>query len=110
MFETIDSKHLKRGETYYIRISYKLGYIVTFLKLTTYMVMCTDVQLYDFERKKTYTNENDPYDETCYFSKYDIYLRIISKEEFMNKLIDVHANNMTNKILQTIINSDFIYY
>lgn len=110
MFEIIECKNLKRGEKYYLHISKKLGYIVTFIAITTHLVICKDVQLYDFERKKTYTNENDPYEDTCFFSKHEIYLRIISKEEYMNKLINVHANNMTNKILQTIINSDFIYY
>lgn len=110
MFEIIECKDLKRGEQYYIRISEKLGYIVKFVAITKHLVICQDVQLYDFEKKQPYTNENDPYDETCFFSNYDKYLRFISKEEYMNKLIELHANNMTNKILQTIINSDFIYY
>lgn len=110
MFETIDCKDLKKEEHYYIRTSPQLGYIVKIVEITTHLVICQDVELYDFEKKSKYINENDPYKETCFFSKHDIYLRSISKEEYMNKLIDVHAINMTNKILQTIINSDFIYY
>ena len=115
MFETMDYNNLIKGESYYIRISQRLGYIVTFIKLTPNSVICTDVELYDFYTKKI--QYSDPYEDTiyskndtCFFSKYDTYLRFISKEEYKNKLIDIHANNMTNKILQTIINDEFKYY
>jgi len=110
MFETIDCKDLIKGETYYIRVSEKVGYVVKFVEITPYLVICQNVKLYDFQKKSIYTNENDPYEETCFFSKHDIYLRVVSKEEYMNKLIDLHSNNMTNKILQIIINCDFTYY
>lgn len=108
MFETMDYSHLKRGEIYYIRISPRIGYIVKFIQLTSNSVLCTEVELYDFYNKKIQYSE--PYGDTCFFSKYDTYLRVVSREEYVNKLIDVHATNMTNKILQTIINSDFRYY
>jgi len=109
MFERIKCKDLKKGETYYVRISKRLGYIVKFVEITTHLVICQNVKLYDFQQKSKYTNENDPYDETCFFSKYDTYLRFVSKEEYFKKLINVHANNMTNKILQRIIDDNFIY-
>lgn len=51
-----------------------------------------------------------PYNEPCLFSKYDKYLRYISKEEYINKLNEVHQRNMTNIILQKIIDINFKYY
>jgi hypothetical protein len=107
MFELINYNNLISGKSYYIRICPRIGYIVTFIKLTTTSVMCTDVELYDFYTKTIQYTE--PYGATCFFSKYDTFLRHVSREEYINKLIDVHANNMTNKILQRIIDDNFIY-
>jgi hypothetical protein len=107
MFERIDCKHLVKGETYYIRISERLGYIITFVSFSNF-VSCKNVHLYNFKTKQI-DGLNPPYDEPCLFSKYDTYLRVVSKEEYMNKLNDVHQRNMTNKILQSILEENFIY-
>jgi hypothetical protein len=51
-----------------------------------------------------------PYNEPCLFSKHHTYLRFISREEYMDKLNEVHQRNMINKILQRIIDINFKYY
>jgi hypothetical protein len=79
MFEIIECKDLKKDETYYVLISKRLGYIFKFVEITTHLVICNDVELYDFEGKKTYINKNDPYDDTCFFQStihiYDLSLK-----------------------------------
>ena len=107
MFEKVDYKLLKIGETYYIRMSERLGYIVNFVSFSNF-VSCKNIKLYNF-KTKTIDTMNPPYNEPCLFSKYEIYSRVVSKEEYMNKLNDVHQRNMTNKILQSIIDINFKY-
>jgi hypothetical protein len=108
MYERIDYTRLVRGETYYIRISERLGYIVKFISFSNYSASCNEVHLYNFKTKQI-DELNPPYNEPCLFSKHDTYLRVVSKEEYMNKLNDVHQRNMTNKILQSILDENFVY-
>jgi len=110
MFEQIEYTQMKKGETYYIRSSKgaEYGYIIHFLSLSNY-ILCKDVHLYDF-KIKTITHLVPPYKEPCLFSKYHTYLLPISKEEYMNKLNKIHQRNMTNKILQRLIDINFKYY
>ena len=107
MFEKVDYTQLKIGETYYIRISERLGYIINFVSFSNF-VSCKNIKLYNF-KTKTIDTMNPLYNEPCLFSKYDTYLRVVSKEEYMNKLNEVHQRNITNKILQSIIDSNFKY-
>jgi len=110
MYEVVNYRNLKHNKSYCIRISSTLGYIMTFIKIikTPIFIECRNVYAYNFKQNKI-EDINQPYKEPCYFSKYDTYLRIVSKEEFMNKLIEVHARNITNKILQTLIDIHFQY-
>ena len=48
MFERINYKNLVKGETYYIRISERLGYIITFVSFSNF-VSCKNVHLYNFK-------------------------------------------------------------
>lgn len=107
MFEKIEYTQLKKDESYYIRLSERLGYNVTFISFSNF-VLCKDVRLYNFNTKTFH--DISPYIEPCLFSKYEKYLRHISREEYMKKLNEVHQRNMTNKILQTIIDNNFKYY
>jgi hypothetical protein len=108
MFQKIEYTDLVKGEIYYIRLSERLGYIITFISFSQF-VSCKKVYLYNF-KTKTIDHLVAPYTEPCLFSKYDEYLRPISREEYMYKLNDVHQRNMTNKILQKIIDINFKYY
>lgn len=110
MFEQVEYTQMKKGETYYIRFSQgpEYGYIITFVSLSNY-ISCKDVRLYDF-KTKTITNLVTPYKEPCLFSKYAIYLRHITREEYMIKLNEIHQRNMTHKILQNILDDNFKYY
>ena len=108
MFESVEYTNLIKDETYYIRFSERLGYIIQFDSFSQF-VSCNNVHLYNFKTKKI-DELVAPYNEPCLFSKYEKYLRPISREEYMNKLNDVHQRNMTNKILQKIIDINFKYY
>ena len=108
MFERIKYTDLIKGETYYIRISERLGYIITFISFSNF-VSCKNVRLYNFI-SKTIDDLVPPYNEPCLFSKHHTYLRLIPREEYMNKLNEVHQKNMTNIILQRIIDINFKYY
>jgi hypothetical protein len=108
MFEKVEYTEMKKGETYYIRLSERLGYIITFVSFSQF-VSCKKVKLYNF-KTKTIDRLVPPYEEPCLFSKYDKYLRPISREEYMIKLNEIHQRNMTNKILQNIIDDNFKYY
>lgn len=108
MFESVEYTDLKKGETYYIRISERLGYIIQFVSFSQF-VSCKNVRLYNF-KTKTVDDLVNPYKDPCLFSKYDKYLRPISREEYMNKLNETHQRNMTNIILQRIIDINFKYY
>jgi hypothetical protein len=108
MFQKIEYTDLVKGETYYIRLSERLGYIITFISFSQF-VSCKNIQLYNF-KTKTIDHLAPPYKEPCLFSKYVKYLRPISKEEYMNKLNELHERNMTNKILQIILDDNFTYY
>lgn len=108
MFQRIEYVDLKKGEIYYIRISERLGYIIQFVSFSQF-VSCKNVRLYNFI-SKTIHDLVPPYNEPCLFSKHHIYLRPISREEYMNKLNEVHQHNMTNIILQRIIDINFKYY
>ena len=96
MFERIKYIDLKKGETYYIQISERIGYIIQFVSFSQF-VSCKNVRLYNF---KTGLVDDlvPPYKEPCLFSKHHTYLRPISRDEYMNKLNEVHQRNMTNKI------------
>lgn len=107
MFEKIEYTDLVKGETYFIRMSERLGYIITFMSFSNF-VSCKDVHLYNCKTKQI-DHLVPPYKEPCLFSKYQKYFRFVSKEEYMNKLNDVHQRNMTNKILQSILEENFIY-
>jgi hypothetical protein len=108
MFQSVEYTDLVKGETYYIRISERLGYIIQFESFSQF-VSCKNVRLYSF---KTMMIDNlvPPYKEPCLFSKYVKYLRPISREEYMRKLNEIHQRNMTNIILQRIIDINFKYY
>ena len=106
MYEVINYTNLIKNETYYIRVSQTLTYIVTYVQYACYFMMCKNVHLYNL-KKKEIQYDNVPYPEICYFSKYDTYLRPVSKKEYMNKLIEVYARNMTNTILQSLIDRYF---
>jgi hypothetical protein len=108
MFQKIEYTDLIKGETYYIRLSEKIGYIIKFVSFSNF-VSCKDVHLYNF-KTNTIHHLNQPYDDPCLFTKHDIYLREISREEYMNKLNEMHQCNMTNKILQRIVDINFKYY
>jgi hypothetical protein len=108
MFQKIEYTDLVKGETYYIRISERLGYIIQFVSFSQF-VSCKNVRLYNF-KTKLIDDLVPPYKEPCLFSKYNKYLRPISREEYMMKLNDVHQRNITNKILQKIIDINFKYY
>jgi hypothetical protein len=107
MFEKVEYTDLVKGETYYIRISERLGYIIKFDSFSQF-VSCKNVLLYNFKTKLV-DDLAPPYKEPCLFSKYVKYLRPISREEYMNKLNEVHQRNMTNKILQQIVDVHFKY-
>jgi len=108
MFEKVEYTYLKPGEIYYIRISERLGYIIRFVSFSQF-VSCKDVQLYNF-KTKLIDNLVAPYNEPCLFSKYEKYLRPVPRKEYMHKLNEIHQRNMTNKILQNIIDDNFKYY
>ena len=108
MFERIEYIDLKKGETYYIQISERLGYIIQFVSFSQF-VSCKNVRLYNFITKSI-DDLVPPYIEPCLFSKHHTYLRFISREEYMDKLNEVHQRNMINKILQRIIDINFNYY
>lgn len=108
MFEKVEYNQLKSGETYYVRLSERLGYIITFESFS-HFVSCKKVYLYNFKTKKI-DHLVAPYKEPCLFSKHDKYLRSISREEYMIKLNEIHQRNMTNKILQNILDDNFMYY
>uniref|UniRef100_A0A6C0D035 Uncharacterized protein n=1 Tax=viral metagenome TaxID=1070528 RepID=A0A6C0D035_9ZZZZ len=108
MFEQLEYTQLKKGETYYIRLSERLGYIFVVDSFSQF-VSCKNVQLYNF-KTKIIDHLVTPYSEPCLFSKYEKYLRPISRKEFMNKLNEIHQRNMTNKILQNILDDNFKYY
>jgi hypothetical protein len=46
---------------------------------------------------------NPPYDEPCLFSKYDTYLRVVSKEEYMNRIL---VDNMGASPIECIYEND----
>jgi hypothetical protein len=108
MFELVEYRDLVKGETYYIRISERLGYIIQFVSFSQF-ISCKNVRLYNF-KTKLIDDLVPPYKEPCLFSKYVKYLRPISRKEYMMKLNEVHERNMTNKILQLIIDINFKYY
>jgi hypothetical protein len=108
MFERIEYIDLKKGEIYYIQISERVGYIIQFVSFSQF-VSCTNVRLYNF-KTSVVDNLVPPYNEPCLFSKYHTYLRPISREEYMNKLNEIHQHNMINKILQNLIDNNFRYY
>lgn len=108
MYQKIEYIDLVKGETYYIRISERLGYIIQFVSFSQF-VSCKNVRLYNF-KTKIIDDLVPPYKEPCLFAKYVKYLRPISREEYMNKLNEVHQRNMTNIILQRIIDINFKYY
>lgn len=108
MFQKIEYSHLVGGQIYYIRISERLGYIIQFVSFSQF-VSCKNVRLYNFITK-TIDDLVPPYNEPCLFSKHHTYLRFISREEYMDKLNEVHQKNMINKILQRIIDINFKYY
>lgn len=108
MFQRIEYADLVGGQIYYIRISERLGYIIQFVSFSQF-VSCKNVRLYNFI-SKTIDDLVPPYNEPCLFSKHHTYLRSISKEEYIKKLNEVHQKNMTNIILQRIIDINFKYY
>ena len=101
MYETMEYSKLKEGENYYIRISNFFGYKGTYVRASMNMLVFQHVELYEFisnkrEKMNTYSQEY------CLFSRYEIYLRDVTREEYMNKLQEMHERFMTNKILQRI--------
>lgn len=108
MFETMDYTKLQKGETYFIRTSSCFGYKGTYMSISMNMLRFKDVEYYEFISKKREKLYSYPNDEYCVFSTYDRYLRNVTREEYMNKLKEMHERFMTNKILQ-IIDEKFIY-
>ena len=106
MFEIMNK--LKEEESYFIRISNLFGYKGTYIRESMNMLVFKNVELYEFISKKR-EKMNTCSEEYCLFSKHDIYLRDIPREEYMNKLKEMHERFMTNKILQRIIDENFIY-
>jgi hypothetical protein len=43
------------------------------------------------------------------FSRHEQYLRDVTREEYMNKLKEMHEHFMINKILQQIIDENYKY-
>ena len=103
MFVSVHYTNLVKGETYYIRLSKSLGYIIIFESFSNFVC-----NLYNFKTKTVKTLVT-PYNEPL-FSKNEKYLRSVTKEEYMNKLNEIHQHNMTNKILQNLIDINFKYY
>ena len=108
LFETIDYSKMKKGETYFIRISNCFGYKGIYIKMSMNMLMFNHVEYYEFISKKREKLHSYPNNECCLFSRYDVYLRHVTREEYMNKLKEMHQRFMTNKILQ-IIDENFKY-
>jgi hypothetical protein len=108
MFETIDYTELKTGESYFIRISNNFGYKGKYNRMTMNFLMFENVELFEFISKNR-EKMHKCSEEYCLFSRYDTYLRVVSREEYMNKLKEMHERFMTNKILQTIIDENFKY-
>ena len=102
LFETIDYSKLKKGESYFIRISNCFGYKGTYIGMSVNMLMFKAVEYYEFISKKREKLHSYPNDEYCLFSRYDTYLRVVAREEYMNKLKEMHERFMINKILQRI--------
>lgn len=101
MFEKMDYTKLKEGESYYIRISNLFGYKGTYVGVSMNMLVFKHVELYEFISKKK-DKMNTYSQEYCLFSIYDVYLRDVTREEYMNKLKEMHERFMTNIILQRI--------
>lgn len=108
MFETMNHNNLKEGDSYYIRISSCFGYKGIYVRMSMNMLVFKDVELYEFISKKK-EKMNTLSDEYCLFSRQDVYLRHVTREEYMNKLKKMHEHFMTNKILQQIIDENYKY-
>jgi hypothetical protein len=108
MFERLEYSKLKEGEIYYVRISSCFGYKGIYVRTSMNMLVFKHVELYEFISKKR-EKMNTYSEEYCLFSRHDVYLRIVTREEYMNKLKEMHERFMTNKILQ-IIDENFKYY
>lgn len=107
MFETMDHNNLKEEESYYIRISSCFGYKGIYVRTSMNMLVFKNLELYEFISKKR-EKMNTYSEEYCLFSRHDVYLRNVTREEYMNKLKEMHQRFMTNKILQ-IIDENFKY-
>lgn len=109
LFETMEYSKLKKGESYFIRISACFGYKGTYMGMSINMLMFNNVEYYEFISKKREKLHSYPNNEYCLFSRYDTYLRNVTREEYMIKLKEMHERFMTNKILQ-MIDEKFKYY
>ena len=96
-----------KEESYFIRISSYFGYKGTYMRESMNMLVFKNVELYEFISNKR--EKMSTCSEECLFSKHDVYLRDITRKEYMNKLKEMHERFITNKILQRIIDENFIY-
>lgn len=108
MFERLEYSKLKEGESYYIRISSCFGYKGIYVRTSMNMLVFERVELYEFISKKR-EKMNTLSDEYCLFSRHEQYLRDVTREEYMNKLKEMHERFMINKILQQIIDENYKY-